>query len=508
MDRGSLNANKDAVTNLQFAQCWSLDETGNWDNFRTDDNGDGSWNLNQNRTANKVNEISDITESTGPSWATPVYDAAGNMTTIPQPADPTSSYTATFDAWNRLVKLVDGANAVAEYEYDGANRRVINKTYSGATPSETRHAYFSPAWQVLEERVDADTSPNRQFVWGLRYIDDCVLRDQDTTGDATLDERLFAIQDANWNIVAIADKAGVIQERFSFSAYGEVSHYNSAFLPQVDSKFNWTILYAGYHFDTHSCLYNVRQRYLHAELGLWCSRERLLQGAGTIKAINNTSITLEPSLTIQNSIQNVVRKIFFIGLSIQSYFNMYIYTASNPIIYSDPLAFDRWMTFDWGHMYLVVEEWDENCEKTGRQIELHLGRHGWTKRIWHGLFGQIKFGHCDSDCKQDQALLDLWNDFAECISGDCPPNFLEWGYTCMSAMTQFFRYAGSYGPLTDEDCGIHRKPATLPIQGDPVRTSPPMPYIHENPRNGTVFVPIGGGYVGPNTPDGRPIYYE
>ena len=95
MQRGRLNGSHTSVTNLAFAQCWSLDETGNWSSFREDDDGDGTWNLIQNRTANKVNEITDIT---GPSWVTPAYSKAGNMTTMPQPADPASSYTCTYDA--------------------------------------------------------------------------------------------------------------------------------------------------------------------------------------------------------------------------------------------------------------------------------------------------------------------------------------------------------------------------------------------------------------------------
>ncbi len=84
-----------------------------------DTNGNGTWDLNQARTANTVNEITGITESAGPSWATPAYSAAGNMTTVPQPADPTKTYTATYDAWNRLVKLVDDdtSDTVAEYQY-------------------------------------------------------------------------------------------------------------------------------------------------------------------------------------------------------------------------------------------------------------------------------------------------------------------------------------------------------------------------------------------------------
>ena len=41
-ERGTLNSTETAITNPQFAQCWTLDETGNWKNFRQDDNGDSS----------------------------------------------------------------------------------------------------------------------------------------------------------------------------------------------------------------------------------------------------------------------------------------------------------------------------------------------------------------------------------------------------------------------------------------------------------------------------------
>ena len=77
MDRGQLTALKDAITNKTFAQCWQLDATGNWKNFRQDDDGSGSWDLNQQRTSNTVNEITDISETSGPSWATPAYNRAG-----------------------------------------------------------------------------------------------------------------------------------------------------------------------------------------------------------------------------------------------------------------------------------------------------------------------------------------------------------------------------------------------------------------------------------------------
>ena len=151
---------------------------GTGPNFRQDDTGNGTWDLNQNRVNNTVNEITDITESTGPSWVTPVYNKAGNMTTMPQPVDPTASFTTTYDAWNRLVKIVEGANTVAEYEYDGVKRRVVQMNYSGGTLNETRHLYYTEPnqWQVVEERIDSATDPGCQFIWGLRYLDDQILR--------------------------------------------------------------------------------------------------------------------------------------------------------------------------------------------------------------------------------------------------------------------------------------------------------------------------------------------
>ena len=276
MDRGGLNALKDAVTNLQFAQCWKLDETGNWSNFREDDDGDSSWDLAQSRTTNNVNEITNITETTGPSWVTPVYSKAGNMTTVPKPADPTVGFTCTYDAWNRLVKIEEGGDTVAEYEYDGAKRRVIKKVYSGGFLDETRHLYYTEPsrWQVVEERVDASSDPDRQFVWGLRYIDDIVVRDRDTTGDGSLDEQLYGLQDANWNVTGTCDSAGTMQERYAYSCYGVPSDLTPAFASRKGSGCDWETSYAGYRWDSTARFYHVRNRIFVPCLA-WIQRDPL-----------------------------------------------------------------------------------------------------------------------------------------------------------------------------------------------------------------------------------------
>ncbi|WP_345320051.1 hypothetical protein, partial [Novipirellula rosea] len=61
--RGELNGSHTAIETLDAAQCWKLDPTGNWSEFRQDENGGGTWDFNQTRTANAVNEITDISNT-------------------------------------------------------------------------------------------------------------------------------------------------------------------------------------------------------------------------------------------------------------------------------------------------------------------------------------------------------------------------------------------------------------------------------------------------------------
>jgi RHS repeat-associated protein len=274
MDRGQLTAFHDAITNKTFGQCWSLDATGNWRKFLEDSNGDGAWDLDQTRTDNKVNEITEMSQSVGPIWATPAYNQTGNMTTVPKPTDPTQSFTATYDAWNRLIKLEDNSGIVAQYEYDGAKRRTVKKSYTGGSLTETRHLFYTDPskWQVVEERVGSSTDPNRQFIWGRRYIDDLILRDRDTDDDGDLDERLYGIQDANWNITATTSVLGEVNERFAYTPFGSAICLSPTFIVRGASLYDWETLFAGYRNDIDTMLYYVRNRYLNPHVG-WLQRD-------------------------------------------------------------------------------------------------------------------------------------------------------------------------------------------------------------------------------------------
>ena len=152
-------------------------------------------------------------------------------------------------------------------------------TYTDDSLSETRDFYQSSSWQVLEERISG-TTPDRQYVWGLRYIDDLVLRDR-STGDETLNERLYGLQDANWNVVALSDTSGTVQKRIAYSAYGVVLPLNPDFSDYTGSGYDWTVLYTGRELDIATGLMYYRMRYYHPLLGVFVSRDPLDSRLGT-----------------------------------------------------------------------------------------------------------------------------------------------------------------------------------------------------------------------------------
>ena len=285
MQRGLLNGFNTAVTNQTFGQCWSLDPTSNWHGFKEAATG-GSWMLDQSRSANTVNEITGITNRTGPTWATPAYDAAGNTTTIPQPADPTESYTGVYDAWNRLVKLVDDAtdDAVQENQYDARNFRVVRKDYNAGVLAETRNFYYTSRWQSVEERLGSSpdsANAERQFVWGQRYIDDLVLRDRDTDDNGSLDERLYSQQDANWNMVALIDTSATLEERYLYSPFGWPIILDGAMsFIRTTSDFDIESLFTSQRFDWMTMLHMFRNRYFDSITGSFVTRDPLVYPDG------------------------------------------------------------------------------------------------------------------------------------------------------------------------------------------------------------------------------------
>ena len=130
----------------------------------------------------------------------------------------------------------------------------------------------------MEERLSGTV--DRQYVWGVRYVDDLVLRDL-STGGGTLNERMYALQDANWNVVAAYNTStSAVAERYAYSAYGVCLFLSATYGSLSGSAFDWTVLYTGRVLDDQSELYYYRMRYYHPGLGVFANRDPIPQNGG------------------------------------------------------------------------------------------------------------------------------------------------------------------------------------------------------------------------------------
>ena len=176
------------------------------------------------------------------------------------------------------MSVTNGATAELEQQnqYDGRNYRTVVQNYTAGTLSETRNYYYTDAWQDVEERLGTtpDTAtPDRQFVWGVQYIDGLILRDSSVTG--TLNERFYACQDANWNVTTLVDTTGAVQERYEYDPYGNVTFLfrRDRSTVRTASAYACETLYAGYRYYSGTGLYLSRNRFYLPQFGIWLSRD-------------------------------------------------------------------------------------------------------------------------------------------------------------------------------------------------------------------------------------------
>ncbi len=291
LQQGTLNGGKTGITGTpSWEEDFTYDPIGNWKNYLTKTS--GTTTLNQPRTFNTANKIQTISSSSGQVG----FDRTGNMTKAPKPTNWSSAYTLVYDAWDRLVQVKDGATVVAAYAYDGLTRRVT-KTIA----SDVRHYYYSADWQVLEERLNGATTSDKQWMWGIRGIDDLVLRDTTT-------ERLYALRDA-MSITTLVNTSGAVVERYGYDAFGSSHVMDASFAPRASSSYGWEVRFACYSLDLESNFYHVRFRYLHPMLGRWLSRDPIGESGGI---------------------------------------NLYAYVGNNPVQYLDPLGTSFWSSFGSG----------------------------------------------------------------------------------------------------------------------------------------------------------------
>jgi RHS repeat-associated protein len=151
------------------------------------------------------------------------------------------------------------------------------------------HYFHNSAWQTLETRETTTESdqpenlqPKYQYVWSPRYIDSAVLRDKNADTDGTCDdERLYYLNDANFNVATLVDTNGDAVERYLYDAYGKVTMFDGSWANvRSASSYANVVLYTGRERDAETGLYHYRHRSLAAELGRFGSRDPIGYDSG------------------------------------------------------------------------------------------------------------------------------------------------------------------------------------------------------------------------------------
>lgn len=221
------------------------------------------------------------------------YDNNGDMLTDQ------NGTTYTYDAWGRMVSATPVSGPAQTYTYNALGERVTI-----TTGSSTDDLYYSNQWQVIQENAPSETTaPTDQYVWGEAYQNELVLRDDNSTSGnlgvsgSGLGRRLYALQDANWDVMALVNTSGTVVERFTYEPYGTVTVLNSSGTATTDA-YSWLYMYQDGRFDPVTRLYEFEHRDYSPVLGQWMEQDpagyrnganRYLAFAGN--PVNNTDAT-------------------------------------------------------------------------------------------------------------------------------------------------------------------------------------------------------------------------
>jgi RHS repeat-associated protein len=108
-----------------------------------------------------------------------------------------------------------------------------------------------------------------------------VTRDRDTDANGTLDERLFALQDANWNTTALVNISGTVVERDTYSPFGVATYRDASGSVISTSAKDWVFLHQGGE-KIAAGDYDFRNRIYSPTLGRWLSNDPIGFSAGDV----------------------------------------------------------------------------------------------------------------------------------------------------------------------------------------------------------------------------------
>ena len=271
------------VTGSPFTVGGYVTNTGSWATGGTAGQSYGLVDLKYvkatGRTTNSQNEV------TAAGSAALTYDNNGNTT------KDQNGYTYAYDAWNRRVS--DTA-ATETFSFLPGSQQAIKTACSAGTAD----SFYSTDWQVLEDDTSPSAGPARST--RRRASTPGAWTTSTTWWPATTParpgrwagrargwgRRLYAQQDANWDVTALTNTSGSVVERFAYDPYGAATVLTAAWAPAGTTlgsdTYGWIYGFQGGRYDPQSGLYAFGYREYNPVLGRWMQQDP----AGYVDGIN------------------------------------------------------------------------------------------------------------------------------------------------------------------------------------------------------------------------------
>ena len=203
-------------------------------------------------------------------------DVKGNITTLPvnlRPAGATTALNLTWDSDNKLRSADIDANGTADvtFQYDALGRRVPR---SGTGGSEV---YVQMEQQTIADYPvgGAATTPTFRYVYAS-YIDEPVVRKTAGTGGTLV----YFHRNQQYSITAVTTSAGVIAERYAYTAYGQPTVLDASASVLSSSAINNRYTYTGREWDATLGLHHFRARWMSPSAGRFLNRDPIGWRAG------------------------------------------------------------------------------------------------------------------------------------------------------------------------------------------------------------------------------------
>jgi RHS repeat-associated protein len=226
-------------------------------------------------TPNALNQYSQITNNSITN--NPAFDADGNMTSGPLPANVNANSTLVWDGENRLIQAQITGGATVNFTYDSQSRRIAETV--GTNTKLTVYDGWNP---IAEYAIQNSTfTIQNSYLWGIDLsgtlqgaggVGGLLMTSLITNNSIT--SNYFPTYDGNGNVSEYLNESGEVSAHYEYDPFGKTTVATGPEANDFAHRFSTKPL------DLTTGLYYYGYRFYDPVTGRWPSRDPIQERGG------------------------------------------------------------------------------------------------------------------------------------------------------------------------------------------------------------------------------------